>query len=50
MRVPRERIKIAFGLWIPILVLRIVVAETEAWPHSYDQGQEDDSSYSLYNT
>lgn len=28
MRVPRERIKIAFHLWIPILVLRIVVAET----------------------
>uniref|UniRef100_A0A3Q1LI24 Nik related kinase n=2 Tax=Bos TaxID=9903 RepID=A0A3Q1LI24_BOVIN len=34
MRVPRERIKIAFGLWIPILVLRIVVAETEAWPQA----------------
>lgn len=32
MRVPRERIKIAFRLWIPILVLRIVVAET--WPHA----------------
>lgn len=28
MQVPRERIKIAFRLWIPILVLRIVVAET----------------------
>ncbi|OWJ99535.1 NRK, partial [Cervus elaphus hippelaphus] len=34
MRVPRERIKIAFRLWIPILVLRIVVAETEAWPQA----------------
>jgi len=34
MRVPRERIKIAFGLWIPILVLRIVVAEPEAWPQA----------------
>ena len=34
MRVHRERIKIAFGLWIPILVLRIVVAETEAWPQA----------------
>lgn len=32
MRVPRERIKIAFHLWIPILVLRIVVAET--WPQA----------------
>ncbi|GAB1303152.1 Nik-related protein kinase [Apodemus speciosus] len=29
-KVPRERIKIAFRLWIPVLVLRIVVAET--WP------------------
>uniref|UniRef100_A0A8C9CNJ1 Nik related kinase n=1 Tax=Phocoena sinus TaxID=42100 RepID=A0A8C9CNJ1_PHOSS len=34
MRVPRERIKIAFRLWIPILVLRIVVAETETWPQA----------------
>uniref|UniRef100_A0A8C5VE30 Nik related kinase n=1 Tax=Microcebus murinus TaxID=30608 RepID=A0A8C5VE30_MICMU len=32
MQVPRERIKIAFRLWIPILVLRIVVAET--WPQA----------------
>lgn len=32
MRVPRERIKIAFCLWIPILVIRIVVAET--WPQT----------------
>lgn len=32
MQVPRERIKIAFHLWIPILVLRIVVAET--WPQA----------------
>lgn len=32
MQVPRERIKIAFCLWIPILVLRIVVAET--WPQA----------------
>nr|KAF6436064.1 Nik related kinase [Rousettus aegyptiacus] len=32
MRVPRKRIKIAFRLWIPILVLRIVVAET--WPQA----------------
>jgi hypothetical protein len=32
MHVPRERIKIAFCLWIPILVLRIVVAET--WPQA----------------
>uniref|UniRef100_A0A2R8MWP1 non-specific serine/threonine protein kinase n=1 Tax=Callithrix jacchus TaxID=9483 RepID=A0A2R8MWP1_CALJA len=28
MQVPRERIKIAFRLWIPVLVIRIVVAET----------------------
>lgn len=33
MRVPRERIKIAFRLWIPILVLRIVVAETRPQAH-----------------
>nr|KAF6294483.1 Nik related kinase [Pipistrellus kuhlii] len=32
MLVPRERIKIAFRLWVPILVLRIVVAET--WPQA----------------
>lgn len=32
MQVPRERIKFAFRLWIPILVLRIVVAET--WPQA----------------
>lgn len=32
MQVPREHIKIAFRLWIPILVLRIVVAET--WPQA----------------
>lgn len=32
MLVPRERIKIAFCLWVPILVLRIVVAET--WPQA----------------
>lgn len=32
MQVPRERIKIAFRLWIPILVLRIAVAET--WPQA----------------
>ncbi|KAI2600399.1 NRK isoform 5 [Pan troglodytes] len=32
MQVPRERIKIAFRLWIPILVIRIVVAGT--WPQA----------------
>ncbi|KAF6091137.1 hypothetical protein HJG60_014040 [Phyllostomus discolor] len=32
MQVPRERIKIAFRLWIPILVLRIVVVDT--WPQA----------------
>lgn len=30
MRVPRQRIKIALRLWIPVLVLRIVVAEARS--------------------
>lgn len=30
MQVPRQRIKIALRLWIPVLVLRIVVAEARS--------------------